>query len=732
MADSLKDVSPISRDVRVRLAAYIGILAAYWAAVKSDPLTPVQIALFLSAAAWSLGFEHRFRKPFFSSPIKIGLIVLGSVIFVLFITGYVGGSSTEHFANSIARFLFWNAIVFILSRNKSEYDLWTLAIIELSLFMISGAFIQPPLFLPLLFVSTASLLYTFHRSAILRCGPAAEVTKGGGGLVVINFFLVLEIAALVFLVFPRVSFRMDAAADAAEARAMLEPPVGPDVATRGRETGIPKHPEYLKLRNFDRLKTNHDQVIHVRITDMTDRKGKLLPPDETLYLRGAIYDRYVNGDWHTPFRKQRHRDEDDGYVNGWTPLAPEVPPGRKIVRQQIVTTAFAGDLSFCIPDPVRVRWKQAFYDPSGILFYATTPKGSSQYFVESALMPLDIPDVRRVRDVPQKYLDLPPGLRRVRALARRVTRDPNARQHVKVSRLQQYLMRNGFRYSLDPFIPREGMDPVEYFLDKREGFCIHYATALTLLCRAAKVPARVASGFQLHDPAEDGSFWVKNSDAHTWVEVWYGPEYGWRTYDATPPEGRRPALPPEGDPLATEDKGAGSDEEEEEPGRWDSFIVGFNTKAQELAYVQIMSAIGSGLLTVGEVLVSPWGAGTIAVLVGLAIVVYLLLPSRTRHRMRQIVSGFKDRARIDFYRNFLWALSRRGIRKHPALTAREFASVARERVDDAGIDFVTHKFYEALYRATPPTADERRKIDEIIERLMKSPSKEAADRFQLD
>jgi hypothetical protein len=32
--------------------------------------------------------------------------------------------------------------------NKTEYDFWTLAIIELSLFMISGSFVQPPTSFP--------------------------------------------------------------------------------------------------------------------------------------------------------------------------------------------------------------------------------------------------------------------------------------------------------------------------------------------------------------------------------------------------------------------------------------------------------------------------------------------------------------------------------------------------------------------------------------------------------
>ncbi|MBI3857701.1 MAG: hypothetical protein HY293_18625, partial [Planctomycetes bacterium] len=76
MMEPLEVISPLSRDRRIRLAAYAGMLAAYLAAVKSDPLTPFQLAFFLAAAGWSLAVEHRFRKPFFSAPIKIGLIAV--------------------------------------------------------------------------------------------------------------------------------------------------------------------------------------------------------------------------------------------------------------------------------------------------------------------------------------------------------------------------------------------------------------------------------------------------------------------------------------------------------------------------------------------------------------------------------------------------------------------------------------------------------------------------------
>ena len=80
------DITEISRDFRVRLAFYIVVLLGYVSTFTNDPLTPFQIATYAVACLWSLGFEHRFVKPFFSSPIKITLIGVGAAIFVYFFT----------------------------------------------------------------------------------------------------------------------------------------------------------------------------------------------------------------------------------------------------------------------------------------------------------------------------------------------------------------------------------------------------------------------------------------------------------------------------------------------------------------------------------------------------------------------------------------------------------------------------------------------------------------------
>ncbi len=90
----------------------------------------------------------------------------------------------------------------------------------------------------------------------------------------------------------------------------------------------------------------------------------------------------------------------------------------------------------------------------------------------------------------------------------------------------------GFNYTLSP--APLGRDSVDDFLfATHEGFCQHYASAFTVLMRAAGIPARVVTGYQ-------GGYWnalgnyllVRQSDAHAWSEVWL-PELGWTRVDPT-------------------------------------------------------------------------------------------------------------------------------------------------------------------------------------------------------
>ncbi|TJY61119.1 DUF3488 domain-containing protein [Sinimarinibacterium sp. CAU 1509] len=89
-----------------------------------------------------------------------------------------------------------------------------------------------------------------------------------------------------------------------------------------------------------------------------------------------------------------------------------------------------------------------------------------------------------------------------------------------------------FVYTLRP--PPLGRNSADEFLfTTRRGFCEHYASAFTLLMRAADVPARVVTGYQGGQLNEIGGYYVvRQSDAHAWSEVWLSGR-GWVRVDPT-------------------------------------------------------------------------------------------------------------------------------------------------------------------------------------------------------
>ena len=89
-----------------------------------------------------------------------------------------------------------------------------------------------------------------------------------------------------------------------------------------------------------------------------------------------------------------------------------------------------------------------------------------------------------------------------------------------------------FSYTLAPgFYGRDGID--EFWLDRRAGFCEHFATAFVVVMRSLGVPARVVTGYQGAERSPlDGYFVVRQSHAHAWAEVWQ-PRRGWQRVDPT-------------------------------------------------------------------------------------------------------------------------------------------------------------------------------------------------------
>ncbi len=109
--------------------------------------------------------------------------------------------------------------------------------------------------------------------------------------------------------------------------------------------------------------------------------------------------------------------------------------------------------------------------------------------------------------------------------------------------LTGHLSRSGeYAYSLERRRQDRQLDPVEDFLyNVKQGPCEHYASALTLLLRSRGIPARIVKGFRGAEYQGEGTYIVRNNQAHAWIEAQVpaekgGPEYEWLILDPSPPD----------------------------------------------------------------------------------------------------------------------------------------------------------------------------------------------------
>lgn len=113
-------------------------------------------------------------------------------------------------------------------------------------------------------------------------------------------------------------------------------------------------------------------------------------------------------------------------------------------------------------------------------------------------------------------------------------------QERSIQMIQKILWDNG-SYSFDLLPVPEGEDYAEYFLfTQHKGYCVHFATAATLLFRMNRIPARFVSGYLIlpsdFKKNNDGTWTAEVTDerAHAWTEV-YGHNIGFYPVEVTPP-----------------------------------------------------------------------------------------------------------------------------------------------------------------------------------------------------
>lgn len=111
----------------------------------------------------------------------------------------------------------------------------------------------------------------------------------------------------------------------------------------------------------------------------------------------------------------------------------------------------------------------------------------------------------------------------------------------KLMALQSWFRSSEFTYSLDAPVEdgydRAGLDAMTAFLEKKAGYCVHFASTFAVMAREMGMPSRVVLGFlpgSSTNDTVDGQrvFEVTSGQLHTWPEVYFG-SAGWVAFEPT-------------------------------------------------------------------------------------------------------------------------------------------------------------------------------------------------------
>lgn len=290
--------------------------------------------------------------------------------------------------------------------------------------------------------------------------------------------------------------------------------------------------ESVRLGDVGRIKLNPEIVMRVRV--------RLPGGDDPIDLRwrGVTLDHYDGRSWtgSGAWRPATRRTERAFSVD------PRFPTF-SVTEQRFFLEPLSVSTVFVAPRPIFVTGLQTLMRNDGDgLRTMPHPNSKLEYRIYSDTHQPSAGELARdlSRDYPsdirQRYLQLPSGFdARVGELAARVA--AGSPTPIAAIRAIETHLRTNYTYTLDLTRLSSG-DPVADFLfGTRQGHCEYFASAMVLMLRTVGVPARLVNGFQMGEYNQAANvFTVRQSDAHSWVEVYFV-KHGWVQFEPTPDAG---------------------------------------------------------------------------------------------------------------------------------------------------------------------------------------------------
>ncbi len=271
--------------------------------------------------------------------------------------------------------------------------------------------------------------------------------------------------------------------------------------------------------------------------------------NQTYYLRGNVKDYYDGFIWEQREKKysQKNKAEDSMLQDNFTKNYIDASNEIMIKPEELnSSTVFAPILAY----NVDVDKDYIYYDdestfissgiiekPYSVYFYNLNDRGNRLLNFVSTQSYSEV-GAAHYAEFYKKYLQVPDNIStRVYDLVYSLTKDKK-NNFQKVQAIRDYLNKK-YPYTLNVSQVPEGQEFLDYFLfTEQKGYCTYFATAETIMCRIAGIPARYVEGFNMtEEKDQEGLYVVRNENAHAWTEVLYLENSGaglWYTVDAVP------------------------------------------------------------------------------------------------------------------------------------------------------------------------------------------------------
>src|SRR5712692_4833518 len=302
---------------------------------------------------------------------------------------------------------------------------------------------------------------------------------------------------------------------------LIAPRTRANALTRGGNgvAGVIGFSDRVSLGDIGRLKTSDEIVMHVRL----EANSVLLTKD--LRWRGVALDEFTGREWIKSGAAQRFekKESDSGLFQVGT-----TEDLRRLTAQSFFVEPLDTPVLFGLPRIVALQGRLPFVrvDSEGSIQSRPHDQERAVYRVYSDTLTPD-PSVLRTDPLnyyvsAARYLALPDNLDpRIKATTRDAIARAGARNGYDAARAVETYLRDNYGYTLD--LKAGGPDPLADFLfNVKEGHCEYFSTAMAVMLRTQGIATRVVNGFlpgQFNETAD--AFTVRQSDAHSWVEVYF-------------------------------------------------------------------------------------------------------------------------------------------------------------------------------------------------------------------